>query len=71
MKFNQYIYMLLVAGSALVALIALIASGSRGFLFLSLSIHRHPWPNSVCHYIPNHERSCHFLYSGKCIRFWF
>ena len=43
MKFNQYIYMLLVAGSALVALIALIASGSRGFLFLSLSIHRHPW----------------------------
>lgn len=33
MKFNQYIYMLLVAGSALVALIALIASGSRGFLF--------------------------------------
>lgn len=43
MKFNQYIHILLVARSALVALLILIASGSRGFLFLSLSIHRHPW----------------------------
>lgn len=33
MKFNQYIHILLVAGSALVALLILIASGSRGFLF--------------------------------------
>ncbi|CQQ63214.1 Uncharacterised protein [Yersinia enterocolitica] len=40
MKFNQYIHILLVAGSALTALITLIASGSRGFLFLSLNIHR-------------------------------
>ncbi len=43
MKFNQYIRILLVARSALVALLILIASGSRGFLFLSRSIHRHPW----------------------------
>lgn len=43
MKFNQYIHILLVAGSALMALITLFASGSRGFLFLSLSIHRYPW----------------------------
>lgn len=36
MKFNQYIHILLVAGSALVALLILIASGSRGFLFCRL-----------------------------------
>lgn len=36
MKFNQYIHILLVAGSALTALITLIASGSRGFLFCRL-----------------------------------
>lgn len=39
MKFNQYIHILLVAGSALVASLILIASGSWGFLFLSFSIH--------------------------------
>lgn len=43
MKFNQYIHILLVASFAFTALITLISSGSRGFLFLSLSIHRHPW----------------------------
>lgn len=43
MKFDQYIHILLVAGSALVALLILIASGSRGFLFLSLNIHKYPW----------------------------
>ena len=33
MKFNQYTRILLVAGSALTALIILIASGSQFFLF--------------------------------------
>ncbi|CAI1231191.1 Uncharacterised protein [Serratia proteamaculans] len=47
MKINQYIHILLVAGSALVASLILIASGSWGFLFLSLSIHRHPWHGFV------------------------
>lgn len=36
MKFNQYIHILLVAGSALMALITLFASGSQGFLFCRL-----------------------------------
>lgn len=40
MKFNQYIHTLLVVGSALTTLITLMASGSWGFLFLSLNIHR-------------------------------
>lgn len=43
MKFNQYIHILLVAGSALTALITLIASDSRGFLFLLLNLLRYPW----------------------------
>lgn len=33
MKFNQYIHILLVASFALVALLILIVSGSRDFLF--------------------------------------
>jgi hypothetical protein len=42
MKFNQCIHILLVAGSALVASQILIASGSRGFLFLLLNLLRYP-----------------------------
>ncbi|HDL7056874.1 TPA: hypothetical protein PXM42_001531 [Yersinia enterocolitica] len=64
MKFNQYIHILLVAGSALVALLILNASGSRGFLFFVAKYS----PISLA--FPNDEGSGQFLSSGKCIRFW-
>lgn len=63
MNLNQYIHILLVVSSPRMALISLIASGSRGGFFFAESP-----PISLA--FPNDERSGEFLSSGKCIRFW-